>query len=324
MMSAENQKPLGSPFHAKSTATEVLDGLDLRGKNIIVTGGYSGIGIEAVRALANAGANVTVPARRPEVAHAALAETDDSVDVAAMDLGDIPSVMRFAEEWTARGLPLDILINNAGIMACPETRVGPGWESQFGINHLGHMALTNQLLPTLRKANGARVIALSSTAHAMAGISWGDPHFTKTPYEKWQAYGQAKTANALFALGLDCREQGVGIRAFSVHPGGILTPLQRHLAEEEMVALGWKNADGTLPAEIQAMFKTPEQGASTSLWAATSALLDGKGGVYCEDCNVAQLAAEDSPRWQHVRDWACNEENADRLWAMSEKMLAEA
>ncbi|NVJ97333.1 MAG: SDR family NAD(P)-dependent oxidoreductase [Alphaproteobacteria bacterium] len=319
-MAAKDQTPIGSGFHAKSTAVEVLSGVELSGKNIIVTGGYSGIGHEMVRALAGAGAKVTVPARRPDVAEKALRGIN-GVDLASMDLADISSVKNFADVFEASGKPLHILINNAGIMACPETRVGAGWEAQFGVNHLGHMALAQGLLSALRRAQGARVVALSSTAHIITDVHWDDIHFQQQPYEKWSAYGQSKTANALFANALDRRESENGIRAFSVHPGGIFTPLQRHLPEEEMVALGWKNPDGTVPERVRAMFKTPEQGASTAIWAATATKLDGKGGLYCEDCDVARLADENSARWEHVRAWACNEENADRLWGISDAML---
>ena len=320
-MAAENQHPIGSGFGAKSTAAEVVAGLDLSGKKVVVTGGYSGIGIEMVRALAGAGATVTVPARRPDVASAELGQLAGDIEIASMDLGDIASVRRFAENYVGTGRGLDILINNAGIMACPEARVGPGWERQFGVNHLGHMALAVGLLPALQKANGARVVALSSTAHIRSDVHWDDPHFTAHPYDKWDAYGQAKSANALFALGADRRWDEYGITAFSVHPGGIFTPLQRHLSDEEMAALGWKNPDGTIPDHIKAMFKTPEQGAATATWAATSAQLEGRGGEYCEDCDIAQLANENSQRWEHAREWITDEAKAARLWEMSEIML---
>lgn len=323
-MSADQQKPIGSGFHAKSTANEVLEGVDLSGKNAVVTGGYSGIGLETVRALAKAGAKVTVPARRVDAAEAALGEIAGDIEIANMDLGNIASVRKFAADYAQTGRHLHILINNAGIMACPETRVGPGWEAQFGVNHLGHMAMTLGLAQSMQKAGGARLVCLSSTAHAMMDVKWDDPHFKSSEYDKWQAYGQAKTANALFAMGVDARGKDYGVRAFSVHPGGIFTPLQRHLPEEEMVALGWKNADGTVPPAIAAMFKTPEQGASTSLWAATSARLEGMGALYCEDGDVAQLATDESARYEHVRAWACDEAGAEKLWAMSETMLAEA
>ena len=181
----------------------MIAGIDLSGKTAIVTGGYSGIGIETVRALASAGAKVVVPARRPAAAKDALEAVAGDIEVAAMDLGDISSVRAFAADFVASGQTLDILINNAGIMACPETRVGPGWESQFGVNHLGHMALYQGLEPTLLKSGDARVVALSSTAHIRGDVLWDDPHFNNTPYEKWTAYAQAKTANAQFAMGVD-------------------------------------------------------------------------------------------------------------------------
>ena len=323
-MAAQDQAPIGSGFHGKSTAAEVISGIDLSGKNAVVTGGYSGIGLETVRALASAGARVTVPARRLDTAEAALADVAGDIEIAAMDLADLASIEKFTREYDETGRGPDILINNAGIMACPLARVGPGWESQFGINHLGHMAMSLALAPAMQRTDGARLVALSSIGHARSGINWDDPNYTERPYDKWEAYGQAKTADALFALGVDRRGRDVGIRAFSVHPGGIFTPLQRHLPEEEMVALGWKAPDGTIPPMVQAMFKTPEQGASTTVWCATSPQLADRGGVYCEDCDIAQLATDESQRWEHVRTWACDDEGAERLWSLSEKMLADA
>lgn len=322
-MAEADQRPIGSGFGRGSTAREVLAGIDLGGRNYIVTGGYSGIGLETVRALAEAGASVTVPARSPEAAREALAGIAN-VEIADMDLADLASVRAFARSWAGSGRPLHGLVNNAGIMACPLVRVGPGWESQFAICHLGHFELARALEPSLKAAGGARVVALSSTAHAMSDVHWDDPHFEAHDYDKWQAYGQAKTADALFALGLDRRWAVDGVRGFSVHPGGIFTPLQRHLSDDEMVALGWKNADGSLPERVAALFKTPEQGAATTIWALTSPSLDGLGGLYCEDCDVARLADESSQRYQHVRPWACSETGADRLWAKSEAMIAEA
>lgn len=323
-MAASDQQPIGSGFHAKSTAADVISGIDLTGKTAIVTGGYSGIGLETVRALAGAGARVIVPARRPDTASQALADVAGAIEVAAMDLGDLDSVRAFASDVVSSGTPVDLLINNAGIMACPLTRVGQDWESQFAINHLGHFELARRLHPALVRAGGARIVALSSTAHIMTDVHWEDPHFRTHEYDKWQAYGQAKSANALFALGADLNWKDQGIRAFAVHPGGIFTPLQRHLSDEEMVALGWKNADGSIPEPVKAMFKTPEQGASTTVWAATSPTLDGRGGVYCENCDIAKLADENSQRWEHARDWICDDTKASQLWQMSEEMLAEA
>nr|WP_321442227.1 oxidoreductase [uncultured Hyphomonas sp.] len=323
-MAAEDQTPIGSGFHNKFTAAEVIEGIDLSGKNAVVTGGYSGIGLETVRALASAGARVTVPARRLDTAEAALADVAGDIEIAAMDLADLASVEKFTREYDETGRGLDILINNAGIMACPLARVGPGWESQFGVNHLGHMAMSLALAPAMQRTQNARMVALSSTGHIRSDVIWDDPNYNERPYDKWEAYGQAKTADALFALGVDRRGRDIGVRAFSVHPGGIFTPLQRHLPEEEMVALGWKAPDGSIPPAVQAMFKTPEQGASTTVWAATSPQLEGRGGVYCENCDIAQFATEDSQRWEHVRAWACDDERAERLWEMSEKMLADA
>ena len=323
-MAAQDQQPIGSGFGGKTTASEVLAGIDLTGRNAIVTGGYSGIGLETVRALAAAGARVTVPARRVEVAEDTLADVPGDIEIASMDLADLRSVDKFTREYDETKRGLDILINNAGIMACPEGRVGPGWERQFGTNHLGHMAMSLALAPSMQRADSARVVCLSSTGHVRSDVHWDDPNFNNTPYDKWDAYGQAKSANALFALGVDHRGRDVGVRAFSVHPGGIFTPLQRHLSDEEMVELGWKAADGSIPPQVQAMFKTPEQGASTSIWAATSPQLNGRGGVYCEDCDIAKLADENSQRWEHARPWICDDEKAERLWTMSEKMLADA
>ncbi len=319
-----DQVPLGTGIDMHTPAMKIVEGVDLSGKTVIVTGGYSGIGLETVRALAAAGAKVIVPARRPEVAADALKGVEGDVHHAGMDLADLSSVRRFTDEVTASNPSIHLLVNNAGIMANPLTRVGPGWESQFGVNHLGHMALAKGLLPALRKADGARVVALSSTAHIVSDVHWDDPHFRNHDYEKWSAYGQSKTADALFARELNTREKDNGIEAFSVHPGGIFTPLQRHLADEEQVALGWKNADGSLPEVVQKMFKTPEAGASTTVWAATSPDLAGYGGVYCEDCDIAELAGPDAPRYGMVREWACDPDKASRLWDMSEAMLADA
>jgi NAD(P)-dependent dehydrogenase (short-subunit alcohol dehydrogenase family) len=323
-MAAKDQVPVGSGFHAKSSALEVIDGIDLSGKNVIVTGGYSGLGLETVRAFASAGARVTVPARRADAAAEALAPVAGEIEIAAMDLGDLASVRKFADDYLETGRNLDILVNNAGIMACPLARVGKGWESQFGTNHLGHMALAMKLAPALQNADNARIVALSSTGHIRSDVIWDDPHYEKHAYDKWEAYGQSKTANALFALGVDLLGRDIGVRAFSVHPGGIFTPLQRHLSDEEMAALGWKNPDGTIPDAVQAMFKTPEQGASTTVWAATSPKLAGKGGVYCENCDIAQMAGPESQRWEHAREWVADDARANRLWEMSEKMLADA
>ena len=312
------QQPLGSPFNAKSTAIEVIEGIDLSGKLAVVTGGYSGIGVETVRALAAAGAEIIVPARDLARAKDALKPLSSKISIAAMDLGDLASVRKFADDVVKSRKALHLLINNAGVMACPEGRVGKGWELQFGTNHIGHFVLTNALMPLLKAAKGARIVALSSTAHKMSPIRWDDIHFKTTPYDKWVAYGQSKTANALFAREADARLESEGVRAFSVHPGGIATPLQRHLAKEEMVASGWMKENGEPTDMAKAMFKTPEAGASTTVWAATSRLLDGMGGVYCENCDIAAIGGADAPRWSMVQPHAADDEQAARLWGETE------
>lgn len=324
-MSASDQVPVQSGFGANSTASEVLDDAELSGKTVVVTGGYSGIGLEAVRALAAKGARIFVPVRSPHKAADSLASISN-VTTLAMDLGDLASIRDFAERVRAATQSLDLLINNAGIMACPETRVGPGWEAQFGVNHMGHFALTKALMPLLQTTPGARVVALSSTGHKLSDIRWDDIHFRNTSYDKWQAYGQAKTANALFANALSRRLRDTGGLAFAVHPGGIFTPLQRHLPKEEMIALGWLGPDGEPSEQAKAGFKTPEQGASTTVWAATSPALAGKPGVYCEDCDIASPTDPDNPfaRFRGVDAHACDDDNAERLWDVSERLLAAA
>jgi NAD(P)-dependent dehydrogenase (short-subunit alcohol dehydrogenase family) len=237
------------------------------------------------------------------------------VEVDDLDLSDLESVRAFSKRFVASGRRVDIVITNAGIMACPETRVGPGWEAQFAINHLGHYALVNRLWPAIRHGGAARVVAVSSAGHQLSGIRWDDVQFERG-YDKWQAYGQSKTANTLFAVQLDALGRDAGVRAFSLHPGAILTPLQRHLAKEEMVAAGWIDEDGNV---VNADFKTPEQGAATSVWAATSPQLEGMGGVYCEDCDIAE-PTESTNMVAGVRDYATDPQQAARLWKLSAKL----
>ncbi|TXS43202.1 SDR family NAD(P)-dependent oxidoreductase [Streptomyces sp. uw30] len=308
------QHKIGSGFGARSTADDVLSGIDLSGKLAIVTGGYSGLGLETTRALTKAGARVVVPARRPDTAREAL-QGLDGVEVDELDLGDLESVRGFAERFLASGRTVDFVIDNAGIMACPETRVGPGWEAQFATNHLGHFALVNRLWPAI-EPGGARVVSVSSRGHHQSGIHWDDIHW-RHGYDKWDAYGQAKTANVLFAVHLDKLGADRGVRAFALHPGGILTPLQRHLPREEMVERGWIDEQGNL-LHPEA-FKTPEQGAATQVWAATSPQLDGMGGVYLEDCDIAELAVEGEER-SGVKDWAVDPAQAARLWELSAEL----
>lgn len=323
-MAAGEQKPIGSGFGAKSSAAEVMEGIDLSGKTAVITGGYSGIGLETTKALVGAGADVIVPVRSKEKADKNLAGAGLAVETREMDLADLASVQNFAADVAGSRDKVHLLINNAGIMACPETRIGPGWEAQFAINHIGHFVLTNELAPYLKNAGSARVVCLSSTAHRRSGIRWDDIHFQGGDYDKWEAYGQSKTANALFARELNRRLSGDGVKAFSVHPGGIMTPLQRHLEKEEMIAMGWMDENGEVPDALKAFFKTPEQGCSTTLWCATSAALNDSGGEYCEDCDIAQLASEGSPRYFHVAPWAVDNKAAMRLWDETEKMVAAA
>jgi NAD(P)-dependent dehydrogenase (short-subunit alcohol dehydrogenase family) len=318
-MSTTPQHPLPSGFGARTTAAEVLDGIDLSGQLAIVTGGYSGLGLETVRALTGAGAHVVVPARRrrhaEEVLAGVTAPTHPEVD--ELDLGDLASVRAFAQRFLDSDRSIDILINNAAIMATPETRVGAGWEAQFATNHLVHFALTNLLWPALQADGGARVVALSSTGHKLSPIRFDDLQFTHG-YDKWQAYGQAKTANSLFAVHLDAIAQDAGVRAFAAHPGGIMTPLQRHLSREEMIASGWMDEEG----HVDERFKTPEQGAATSTWAATSPQLAGMGGVYCEDCDIASPTEVGSPtaRIRGVDAHAIDPDVAARLWDVSARL----
>ncbi|WP_175918310.1 SDR family NAD(P)-dependent oxidoreductase [Burkholderia pyrrocinia] len=310
------QKPIYSGFGAASTAAEVLNGLDLSGVTALVTGGHSGLGLETTRALAGAGARVIVAARDPRAAENAVADIGRNVEIWALDLGDLASVRHFTEGFLSTGRHLDILIGNAGVMACPETRVGPGWEAQFAINYLGHYVLVNLLLPVLE--GGARVVMVSSLGHHVSGIRWDDVQCTRG-YDKWLAYGQSKTAAALFAVHLDKLGRQNGVRAFSLHPGMIPTPLQRHVSRAEMIALGWMDNEGN-PAHPEAL-KTPGQGAATQVWAATSPMLAGYGGVYCEDCDIARLwTSVIKEQSAGVKPYAIDPGEAKRLWALSVKL----
>jgi len=323
-MISEQQKPVDSGFGAKSEPSEVMEGIDLSGKTAVVTGGYSGIGTETTRALVNAGCEVYIPARRTDVAVKELEGILSTENIIEMDLASPKSVQTFVDNFSSQINKLDILINNAGVMACPEIRTSEGWELQFAVNQIGHFVLTKGLLPLMEKAEGARLVALSSTGHKISGIRWDDIHFNTSDYDKWTAYGQSKTAGSLLAVEVDKRMKSSGIRAFGVHPGGIMTPLQRHLETEEMVVLGWMNEDGQPSERVAKMFKSPTQGASTSLWAATSPQLDGIGGVYCENCDVAkrQDDSDKNARFIGVADWAVDSEEASRLWDETERMLS--
>ncbi|SNT43476.1 NAD(P)-dependent dehydrogenase, short-chain alcohol dehydrogenase family [Actinomadura meyerae] len=312
-MTITDQQPLGSPFSASTTVDDVMAGLDLSGMTAVVTGGYSGLGLETTRGLAAAGAHVIVPARRPDTARAVLQDVR-GCDVIAMDLADLGSVRAAAVQISDRLDRLDILMAVAGVMATPERRVGPGWEGQLAANHFGHFALTTELYPLLAAADGARVVVNSSAGHALTDIRWHDPHF-RTGYDKWLAYGQAKTANVLFAVHLDTIGRDDGVRAFALHPGKIITGLQRDMTRQEQIDRGWVDEHGNV---IGADFKTPSQGAATGLWAATSPLLNGRGGLYLEDCDVARVSTPEQPMDDEgVRAYAIAPDSAARLWDLS-------
>jgi NAD(P)-dependent dehydrogenase (short-subunit alcohol dehydrogenase family) len=325
------QSPIGSGFGATSTATDVIRGIDLAGKVAIVTGGYSGLGRETVRILLGAGARVFVPAR--DVARAKSAfEGVGGAEVVPMDLLDSGSISTFASRFLETGLPLHILVASAGIMAVPElTRDGRGHELQFATNHLGHFQLATRLWPALKKAQGARVVALSSRGHRLSTVVFDDIDFERRPYDPWAAYGQSKTANILFAVELDRRGEKDGMRAFAVHPGRIFeTGLAKHLSHDVLKGLGAVSEDGTPVIDPAKGLKTVEQGAATQVWCATSPKLAGLGGVYCEDCDIAQLqqrqgegrvSAKAGPGRAGVWPHAVDREAAARLWSVSEQML---
>jgi len=309
-----------SRFGALTAASDVAEGIDLTGKRAIITGGASGIGVETARALAKAGASVTLAVRNKAAGEAAAADINASigaerVDVGVLDLANLATVRAFTDAWGET--PLHILINNAGVMACPQTYTADNLEMQIGANHFGHYALAAGLAPALEagathQGRPARVVALSSTGHFRSPVVFEDPHFRQRPYDKWQAYGQSKSANALFAVGFNARMRDRGVNAYSVMPGGIMTPLQRHLPREEMIAFGWIDEAG----KIADGFKTTEQGASTSVWGAVGPELEGVGGLYLENC--AEAPAFDAAKGrQGVMPHALDPEAAETLWALS-------
>ncbi|WP_345495480.1 oxidoreductase [Nocardia callitridis] len=315
------QRPLPSGYSRDTTSAEITAGMDLTGKVAVVTGGYSGLGLETTRHLTAAGARVIIPARRPDDARAAVAEFGDRADVLEADLADLESVNRCTAELSDRLERIDYLFATAGVMAAPLRRVGPGWESQFAINHLGHFALTAGVWPLLAEGE-ARVVIYSSAGHHHSPIRWNDMQFERG-YDKWEAYGQAKTANVLFAVQLDRLGAASGVRAFALHPGAILTPLQRHLEISEMVEFGWIDEFGHA---IDPIFKDASQGAATGLWAATSTQLDDIGGMYLEDCDIAPVTGDGVPAHNGVgvMPYAIDPDQADRLWTISEELTGVA
>ena len=322
MSISKQQQPIETGFSSKPEASEVMAGLDLSGKVALVTGGYSGIGLETVRALTDAGAKVFVPSRDVDRAVKTLDGIIPAEQIDFMDLADLPSVIQFGETFTSSHPAIDLAIFNAGVMACPLGRTQQGLEWQLGVNHVGHFTLLQTLLQSLRNANGARLITLSSIAHRMSPVCFEDMNYQQRDYDKWQAYGQAKSAQSLMAVELDRREKDNGLRAFSVHPGGIFTPLQRHLGNAEMAEFGWTDAEGNPSAVAAKLFKTAIQGCATSLWAATASALDNMGGVYCEDCNVSEVVPDDSNAFTGVRQWAIDSAIAERTWEETETLIA--
>ncbi len=304
------QAPIHSGFGARSTAQEVIAGHDLTGSIAIVTGGHGGIGLETTRALAGAGATVLVGSRDVARAREAL-EGIPRVEIDRLDLFAPASVDAFAARFLATQRPLHRLIDNAGIMAVPLVRDARGYESQVATNHFGHFQLTARLWPALVRANGARVVVLTSRGHVRGAFDFDDPFFVARAYDKWNAYGRSKTANALFALALDARGAKQGVRAFSVHPGAVMTDLARAVSSEELAKLR--------PADWRSSYKTPAQGAATSVWCATSAQLDEKGGVYCEDVDVSVAVPGDFEGTTGVRPWARDPAIAERLWWETER-----
>ncbi|MFC4807706.1 oxidoreductase [Paenibacillus sp. GCM10023250] len=327
------QTPIGSGFGATVTAEEVIKGIDLTNKTAIVTGGYSGLGLETVRVLRSAGAKVIVPTRDVNKAVSALANID-GVDIEVMDLMDPASINAFADKFLATGQALHILVNSAGIMASPLSRDSRGYESQFATNHLGHFQLVARLWPALRKANGARVVSVSSWGHHFSPVVFEDPNFDRRDYDRWAAYGQSKTANILFAVALDKRGQADGVRAFSLHPGSIVgTGLEKHLSEEELRAAGVIDENGQPVLDPAKNLKTVEQGAATSVWCATSPQLNNRGGVYCENCDIAPLGHDNESDFyldnestltdSGVMPYAVDSAAADRLWSLSEQLIGQ-
>ncbi len=316
------QQPIGSGFNAASTANDVIKGIDLTGKIAIVTGGNTGIGLETTKTLAAAGATVIVPARDSNKARINLAGIAN-IELETMDLMEPASIDAFAQKFIASGRPLHILVNNAGIMWVPLRRDSRGIESQLATNYLAQFQLTARLWPALLKANGARVINLSSQGHQFAPFNFDDPNFLNREYETLQGYGQSKTASNLFSLELDIRGQAQHIRAYAVHPGSIGgTELAREAPVELFQQMGFYDADGKMVPEVAASLKTIPQGAATTIWCATSPLLNTIGGLYCEDADIATLVDETpgSINTGGVRSYSLDETNAKKLWALSEQM----
>jgi len=321
------QRPIESGFNARSTANDVINGINLSGKVAIVTGGNAGIGLETTKVLAAAGATVIVAARDIVKADRNL-QGVANVEITSLDQIDPKSIDDFAETFLVSGRPLHMLINNAGIMWVPLRRDGRGIESQLATNYLGQFHLTARLWPALKKANGARVVNLSSFGHQMSPFNFEDPNFLNRDYETLLGYGQSKTATNLFSVELDNRGKSFNVRAFSVHPGSINgTELGREAPIELFRKMGFIDAEGNVLPEVAAKLKTIPQGAATSVWCATTPMLDNIGGVYCEDADVSELDLghiehryDDPSSSRGVQPYSLDEANAKRLWELSEEM----
>jgi NAD(P)-dependent dehydrogenase (short-subunit alcohol dehydrogenase family) len=313
------QQPRGSGFNAGSTTSEVIKGIDLTGKIAIVTGGNTGIGLETAKTLAAAGATVVVPARDLEKAKHKL-EGMANVELETMDLMYPDSIHAFIKKFLSSGRPLNLLINNAGIMWVPLRRDKRGIESQLATNYLSQFQLTAGLWPALKRANGARVVNVSSLGHQYADFNFDDPNFLYREYETLEAYGQSKTACNLFTLELDNRCKKFNVRAYSLHPGSIKgTELAREASLELFQQMGFCDANGNILPEVEASLKTIPQGAATTVWCATSPMLDNIGGVYCEDADIAELA-HGSPNTCGVQPYSLDKTSAIRLWKLSEEL----
>ena len=308
-------------FNAKSTTDDVLAGVDLTGKRILVTGVSAGLGVETARALAARGARVVGTARNLDKARAATAHIT-GLELVEMDLASLASIRAAADALKAKGEPFDLVIANAGVMATPLGQTEDGFETQFGTNHLGHFTFVNRIAPLLR--DGGRFVSLASAGHRFSDVDLDDPNFETTTYDPWVAYGRSKTANVLFAVEFDRRHRGRGVRAAAVHPGGIMTELSRHMTPEMVEAMlarlgSMRNADGS-PYEL----KSIPQGAATSVWAGVVAPADEVGGRYCEDCHVAVLTDTAGMDLSGgVRAYALDPERAKALWALSEQLVGE-
>ncbi|WP_341905767.1 SDR family NAD(P)-dependent oxidoreductase [Fluviicola taffensis] len=315
------QKPIGSGFNGKSTASEVIKGIDLTGKIAIITGGNSGVGLETTRVLAKAGATVIVLARDIEKARKSL-NGIENVQIDQMDLMDPISIDSFAEKFISTGNPLHFLINNAGIMWVPYRKDDRGFESQLATNYLGHFQLTARLWPALKVAKGARIINVSSYGHHYSAFHFEDPNFNHREYETLLGYGQSKTAINLFTVELDNLSKEFHVRSYSVHPGSVGgTDLAREASQELFKQMGILGEDNSIRPEVEATLKTISQGAATTVWCATSPKLNDLGGVYCEDADIATLnLLEDSESYNGVLSYSLEQSNAKKLWELSEKM----